>query len=64
MCRDRGDVYAGFRGKTTNTIDWDAQATGTNKTMGGDITVTFGSNTITTSSDIQTLISAGDTVIV
>jgi hypothetical protein len=49
-----------FRDETTAAIDWNANANGTTTLMEGTGTVTYGSATLVTTSDLDALIAAGD----
>lgn len=58
-----GTFTLGFRDLTTVAIDFDANANGTNTTMAGTGTVTYGSATLVTTSDLSSKFVAGDFVI-
>ena len=51
-----------FRDETTDPIAWNANANGTNTTMAGTGTVTHGSATLATTSNLASFFAAGDVV--
>ena len=57
-----GTFKLGFRGETTVAIDWNANANGVQTLMVGTGTVTYGSATLATTSNLAASFAAGDVV--